>query len=458
MCSLVRPAASTNPLDAMAATAVSQQAVPAAPKEAPSSPLRKPLKADEDKERKRRLADSSEGEEDEEQVKIKAKAKEAANSEEEEDNRSEEEDDEDEDEREKGSSSPGGPTGTSAFVAYHNHRSNLSEASSSADGSSEGSGEKPLDLKTGSSSTSSSGHPLAHVRPPHHPLRQLGTAAGLLHHLDANENAASRKRNLPDPYFLPFRNLEMTRGGAASSSSPSPPLQPRLGVVHHPHLPESPEPSRKKPRSSGVQSFSIDDILSHRTAELKRQQAEQQQQQAAAAVVAAHAHAQMAAAQAAGIVRPWDIGAMMAPPPTSSSPSSAAGSPRPAGVPPSEAGAGSEEASSARRKSLGDSSPLDALFQMASKTFEGLKAKSGKRKAARWTLGHFFSSRIPPSMSPPLIDDIFSFLSPLYRPPLSYFTAICWLNQRLLYTFLRKGGGLRKKSAERGKKYHPKTR
>ena len=33
--------------------------------------------------------------------------------------------------------------------------------------------------------------------------------------------------------------------------------------------------------------------------------------------------------------------------------------------------------SSSRRKSVGDS-PLDALFQMASKTFEGLKAKSGK--------------------------------------------------------------------------------
>lgn len=30
-----------------------------------------------------------------------------------------------------------------------------------------------------------------------------------------------------------------------------------------------------------------------------------------------------------------------------------------------------------RRKSMEDS-PLDALFQMASKTFEGLKAKSGK--------------------------------------------------------------------------------
>ena len=32
-----------------------------------------------------------------------------------------------------------------------------------------------------------------------------------------------------------------------------------------------------------------------------------------------------------------------------------------------------------RRKSVGDS-PLDALFQMASKTFEGLKAKSGKNE------------------------------------------------------------------------------
>ena len=35
---------------------------------------------------------------------------------------------------------------------------------------------------------------------------------------------------------------------------------------------------------------------------------------------------------------------------------------------------------SSRRKSVGDS-PLDALFQMASKTFEGLKAKSGKNQS-----------------------------------------------------------------------------
>ena len=44
--------------------------------------------------------------------------------------------------------------------------------------------------------------------------------------------------------------------------------------------------------------------------------------------------------------------------------------------------------STSRRKSVGDS-PLDALFQMASKTFEGLKAKSGKP----W-LFEFLSSKI----------------------------------------------------------------
>ena len=41
-------------------------------------------------------------------------------------------------------------------------------------------------------------------------------------------------------------------------------------------------------------------------------------------------------------------------------------------------GNGGEKRKSSKHQSQGDSSPLDALFQMASKTFEGLKAKSGK--------------------------------------------------------------------------------
>ena len=40
-------------------------------------------------------------------------------------------------------------------------------------------------------------------------------------------------------------------------------------------------------------------------------------------------------------------------------------------------GNGGEKRKSSKQ-SHGESSPLDALFQMASKTFEGLKAKSGK--------------------------------------------------------------------------------
>ena len=61
-----------------------------------------------------------------------------------------------------------------------------------------------------------------------------------------------------------------------------------------------------------------------------------------------------------GIVRPWDKDA-------------------PAAAAAAAAAAGASAGGGKRRKgSVGDSSPLDALFQMASKTFEGLKAKSGR--------------------------------------------------------------------------------
>ena len=58
-----------------------------------------------------------------------------------------------------------------------------------------------------------------------------------------------------------------------------------------------------------------------------------------------------------GIVRPWD----------KDDPAAAAA-----------AGASAGGGGKRRKGSVGDSSPLDALFQMASKTFEGLKAKSGR--------------------------------------------------------------------------------
>ena len=80
---------------------------------------------------------------------------------------------------------------------------------------------------------------------------------------------------------------------------------------------------------AGVRSFCIDDILSHKTAELQRSKPEQP-----------------------GIVRPWD---------------QARGQEQ-------EQGVGRQ---GSRRKSAGDS-PLDALFNMAS-NFEAMKAKSGMK-------------------------------------------------------------------------------
>ena len=79
---------------------------------------------------------------------------------------------------------------------------------------------------------------------------------------------------------------------------------------------------------TGVRSFCIDDILSHKTAALQRSQPQQGQ----------------------GIVRPWDQ---------------------------VEAREQGNARAASRRKSQGDS-PLDALFNMAS-NFEAMKAKSGKK-------------------------------------------------------------------------------
>ena len=91
-------------------------------------------------------------------------------------------------------------------------------------------------------------------------------------------------------------------------------------------------------KKKGVKSFCIDDILSHKTAALRRDQQQTAQ----------------------GIVRPWDR---------------LEG--RPAAESQSQGAAGGRDG---RRKSVGDS-PLDALFNMAT-NFEALKAKSGRKKLA----------------------------------------------------------------------------
>jgi hypothetical protein len=109
--------------------------------------------------------------------------------------------------------------------------------------------------------------------------------------------------------------------------------------MHHQQLLGSSAASAATTKKKGVRSFCIDDILSHKTAALRRDQAQTVQ----------------------GIVRPWDRleegGRQTA---AGQSEVSAA------------AGGGGRDG---RRKSVGDS-PLDALFNMAT-NFEALKAKSG---------------------------------------------------------------------------------
>lgn len=140
-------------------------------------------------------------------------------------------------------------------------------------------------------------------------------------------------------YFLPFQKLEMT------GNEEEPPLvQPDHNA------------SNNKSKRRGVAGFSIDDILSHKTAALKEK--EQQQSQLP-------------------IVRPWDIAANHAAAAAAAVAAAQASSAAGGGNGGSHAGHEKNRASKSS-KNQGDSSPLDALFQMASKTFEGLKAKSGK--------------------------------------------------------------------------------
>ena len=107
--------------------------------------------------------------------------------------------------------------------------------------------------------------------------------------------------------------------------------------------------------------FSIDDILSHKTAALKEQKEAASQQ---------------------SIVRPWDIhvGHVSA--------SGGNGGPSAAATAAMAAALHRKQQQAKASGNNGDDqgdSPLDALFQMASKTFEGLKAKSGKAQGLVFT-------------------------------------------------------------------------
>ena len=165
----------------------------------------------------------------------------------------------------------------------------------------------------------------------------------------------------PKSYFLPFKKLEMTNSEAASAMAMASAAQKLLKpvAVAASTMHEQAAISAKNKRKSGVAGFSIDDILSHKTAALKGQKDssghhEQQQQ------------------QQQPIVRPWDIhvgsGGGTSGPPTPSATAAAT----------AMAAALHRKQSKQTADDSGDS-PLDALFQMASKTFEGLKAKTGKK-------------------------------------------------------------------------------
>ena len=134
-------------------------------------------------------------------------------------------------------------------------------------------------------------------------------------------------------YFLPFKKLEMTT-----------------------------EQNDQKSKKRGVAGFSIDDILSHKTKELKEKEKQQNQINP------------NSPPSGQPIVRPWDIVAASGAAAVQAAVNAAAHSANGGAATPSF----NHHRKSGSKKD--DSSPLDALFQMASKTFEGLKAKSGKNK------------------------------------------------------------------------------
>ena len=168
-----------------------------------------------------------------------------------------------------------------------------------------------------------------------------------------DESDAGSNDQIGHSYFSPFKKLEIK---PPTSGAPSPPVggsEPTGGG------------GSKSKRKSGVAGFSIDDILSHKTAALKEQKEAASQQ---------------------SIVRPWDIhvGHVSA--------SGGNGGPSAAATAAMAAALHRKQQQAKASGNNGDDqgdSPLDALFQMASKTFEGLKAKSGKELFKMSILMHF---------------------------------------------------------------------
>ena len=181
--------------------------------------------------------------------------------------------------------------------------------------------------------------------------------------LDFTSNKLSENEH-HGSYFLPYKKVS---GEASPDLLQQHDKNSMIFENHFNHQNE--ENSGGKSKRRGVAGFSIDDILSHKTAALK----EQQQQQS--------------------IVRPWDIAANAAGHNAAASLAAAAasaaalersrnsaggngGSPNGAADLQKASFRGSAKSGN-KHNDQGDS-PLDALFQMASKTFEGLKAKTGK--------------------------------------------------------------------------------
>jgi hypothetical protein len=170
----------------------------------------------------------------------------------------------------------------------------------------------------------------------------------------------SKDLQVESSYFLPFKRLEMSSSGGEKS----PPNHHQHYIMNNEQessdnneqdnntVNHGPPTSQNKKAIRGVAGFSIDDILSHKTAAMKEQKQAAQQQQNV---------------PPQAIVRPWDITG-----------GNGGGGHSAAVAAAAAAIAHQQRLKKAKGGQGSESSPLDALFQMASKTFEGLKAKSGR--------------------------------------------------------------------------------
>ena len=106
-------------------------------------------------------------------------------------------------------------------------------------------------------------------------------------HSDIQSSPLSQ--SVHNSYFLPYKNLEMNETSTAGSpTSPNSKFfeqaQNHVKMIQDAN---SVNPGGKSVKKRGVAGFSIDDILSHKTAALKEQKSQKEEQQP--------------------IVRPWDI-------------------------------------------------------------------------------------------------------------------------------------------------------